>query len=99
MPSAQLFEAAGLARLPLLPFTAAFFAGRIVSYTIYGLTAKTIRATSLGEVLREAISSPLGIALQVAMLGALVLLARIDWSKHLPSRDPKTGERAGEDHT
>ena len=99
VPSAQLFEAAGLARLPLLPFTAAFFAGRIVSYTIYGLTAKTIRATSLGEVLREAISSPLGIALQVAMLGALVLLARIDWSKHLPSRDPKTGERAGEDHT
>ena len=99
VPSAQLFEAAGLARLPLLPFTAAFFAGRIVSYTIYGLTAKTIRATSLGEVLREAISSPLGIALQVAMLGALVLLARIDWSKPLPSRDPSTGERAGEDHT
>ncbi|WP_010408629.1 hypothetical protein [Citromicrobium sp. JLT1363] len=97
VPSAQLFEAAGLARLPLLPFTAAFFAGRIVSYSIYGLTAKTIRATSLGDVLREAVSSPLGIALQVAMLGALVLLARIDWSKHLPSRGQRGGERAGED--
>ena len=97
VPSAQLFEAAGLARLPLLPFTAAFFAGRIVSYSIYGLTAKTIRATSLGDVLREAVSSPLGIALQVAMLGALVLLARIDWSKHLPSRGQRVGERAGED--
>ncbi|MBB3034945.1 hypothetical protein [Alteriqipengyuania lutimaris] len=97
VPSAQLFEAAGLARLPLLPFTAAFFAGRIVSYTVYGLTAKTIRATSMGDVVREAISSPLGIALQVAMLGALVLLARIDWRKHLTPRDPSAEERAGED--
>ena len=83
VPSAQLFEAAGLARLKLLPFTAAFFAGRVVSYTIYGLTAQGIRSTSMGEVLREELSSPLGIALQVAMLGALVLLARIDWSRRL----------------
>src|SRR4051812_43879413 len=37
LPSAQLFEAAGLAGVRLLPFTAAFFAGRLVSYTIYGL--------------------------------------------------------------
>ena len=93
LPSAQLFEAAGLARLPLLPFTAAFFAGRIVSYSIYGLTAQTIRSTSLGDVLREEIGSPLGIALQIAMLAGLVLLARIDWRKHLTPRD----ERAGED--
>ena len=83
VPSAQLFEAAGLARLRLLPFTAAFFAGRVASYTIYGLTAKSIGSTSMGEVLREGISSPLGIAVQVAMLGALVLLARVDWSKRL----------------
>ena len=83
LPSAQLFEAAGLARLPLLPFTAAFFAGRIVSYSIYGLTAQTIRSTSFGDVVREEIASPLGIAVQVVMLGALVLLARIDWRKHL----------------
>lgn len=97
LPSAQLFEAAGLARLPLLPFTAAFFAGRIVSYSIYGFTAQTIRSTSMGDVLREEIASPLGIALQVAMLGAVVLLAKIDWRKHLTSRDRNAAERAGED--
>ncbi|MBX7494007.1 hypothetical protein K3163_12400 [Qipengyuania sp. 1NDW9] len=83
VPSAQLFEAAGLTRLRLLPFTAAFFAGRIVSYSIYGYTAQGVRSTSMGEVLREELSSPLGIAIQVAMLAALVLLARIDWRKRL----------------
>ncbi|GFZ98203.1 hypothetical protein GCM10010923_02910 [Blastomonas marina] len=83
VPSAQLFEAAGLARLPLLPFTVAFFAGRIVSYSIYGLTARELGSTDMGEVLREELTSPLGIALQVAMLVALVLLARIDWRKRL----------------
>lgn len=89
VPSAQLFEAAGLAKLRLLPFTAAFFAGRLVSYTIYGLTAQGIRSTSLGEVLREELSSPLGIAIQVAMLAALVLLARIDWRKRLGLEDDR----------
>ena len=81
VPSAQLFEAAGLTRLRLLPFTAAFFAGRIVSYSIYGYTAQVIRSTNMGEVLREGLGSPFGIAIQVAMLAALVLLARIDWRK------------------
>ena len=87
VPSAQLFEAAGLARLPLLRFTAAFFIGRIVSYSIYGITARSIRSTSMGEVLREELSSPLGIAIQLAMLAALVLLARIDWRKLLGMED------------
>ncbi|MEO1967100.1 MAG: VTT domain-containing protein [Sphingomonadaceae bacterium] len=87
VPSAQLFEAAGLARLPLLRFTAAFFIGRIVSYSIYGITARSIRSTSMGEVLREELSSPLGIAIQLAMLAALVLLARIDWRTLLGMED------------
>jgi uncharacterized membrane protein YdjX (TVP38/TMEM64 family) len=83
VPSAQLFEAAGLACIRLLPFTAAFFAGRLVSYSVYALAAKGISATSLGEAFRDELTSPLGIALQVAMLGCLVLLARIDWRKRL----------------
>ncbi|MBD59960.1 MAG: hypothetical protein CL808_07565 [Citromicrobium sp.] len=94
LPSAQLFEAAGLARLPLLPFTAAFFAGRFVSYTIYGLTAQTIRSTSMGEVLREEFASPLGIAVQVVMLGGLVLLTKIDWRKHLARYGEENGENS-----
>jgi uncharacterized membrane protein YdjX (TVP38/TMEM64 family) len=83
VPSAQLFEAAGLAGVRLLPFTLAFFLGRTVSYSIYVLTASGLKATSLGDTIRDAITSPWGIALQVAMLIGLVLFARIDWAKWL----------------
>jgi hypothetical protein len=34
LPSAQLFEAAGLARVRLRHLVAAFFVGRLVSYSI-----------------------------------------------------------------
>jgi uncharacterized membrane protein YdjX (TVP38/TMEM64 family) len=83
VPSAQLFEAAGLAGVRLLPFTLAFFVGRTISYSIYVFTAAGLRATSLGDTFKEAITSPWGIALQVAMLIGLVLFARIDWAKWL----------------
>jgi len=83
LASAQLFEAAGLARIRLLPFTAAFFAGRIVSYSIYGAGAKGIQHTSLGDAFRDSLTSPIGIALQVVMLGLLVLLMKVDWEKRL----------------
>jgi uncharacterized membrane protein YdjX (TVP38/TMEM64 family) len=82
VPSAQLFVAAGLLTVPLLPLTAAFFAGRLVSYSIY-VGAASAAKDSLGDVLTDAIGSPLGIALQVAMLGALVLLLRVDWAARL----------------
>lgn len=78
VPSAQLFVAAGLLTVPLLPLTAAFFAGRLVSYTLY-VTAASAAKESLGEVLGDAIGSPVGIALQLAFLAGLVLLLRIDW--------------------
>jgi uncharacterized membrane protein YdjX (TVP38/TMEM64 family) len=83
VPSAQLFEAAGLAGVRLLPFTAAFFVGRTVSYSIYVLTAAEVRETSLGETFRNALTSPLGIVIQLAMIVALVAFARIDWAKRL----------------
>ena len=83
VPSAQLFEAAGLTGVRLLPFTAAFFAGRLVSYSIYAFTAQHIRESSIGDAFRNALTQPLGIAVQVAMLVGLVLLARIDWEKWL----------------
>ncbi len=83
VPSAQLFEAAGLAGVRLLPFTLAFFLGRTVSYSIYVFTASGLKATSLGDSFREALTSPWGIALQVIMLIGLVLFARIDWAKWL----------------
>jgi membrane protein YqaA with SNARE-associated domain len=78
VPSAQLFVAAGLLTVPLVPLTAAFFAGRLV-YTLY-VTAATAAKDNLGQVLGDAIGSPLGIALQLAMLTGLVLLVRLDWA-------------------
>ena len=86
LPSAQLFEAAGLTGVKLLPFTLAFFAGRLVSYAIYAGSAKAIGDLTLGDAFREALASPLGVGLQLIMLAALVALAKVDWSKVLSGR-------------
>lgn len=83
LPSAQLFEAAGLAKVPLLGFTAAFFAGRAISYTLYLLTSRSIEATSLGATFRQTITSPVGIIMQIAMIALLIGFTRIDWAKHM----------------
>ena len=82
VPSAQLFIAAGLLTVPLLPLTAVFFAGRLVSYSLYVAGASAAKG-SLGDVLTDAIGSPIGIALQVVFLAGLVLLLRVDWAARL----------------
>ena len=76
-PSAQLFVAAGLLSVPLVPLTAAFFAGRLVSYSLY-VGAASAAEESLGPVLTDAFASPLGVALQILMLAGLVALVRVD---------------------
>lgn len=83
VPSAQLFEAAGLAKVRLLAFTAAFFIGRLVSYSLYGFSAEQLKRSSLGSVISENLSSPIAILIEVVMIGALVALTRIDWQKYL----------------
>lgn len=85
VPSAQLFEAAGLAKVRLLRFTLAFFFGRVVSYSIYGLTANRIAQSSFGEAFRESFSSPVGLAIQLAMIALLIGFTQIDWRKFLSS--------------
>jgi len=89
LPSAQLFEAAGLMSVRLLPLTAAFFAGRTVSYTIYASTADMVSETDTGQVLLSSLTSPWGVALQVAMIGVVVLLGRVDW-RHVGRDRPAT---------
>ncbi|MEG3170342.1 hypothetical protein U1737_19315 [Sphingomonas sp. LB3N6] len=83
LPSAQLFEAAGLARVRLAGFTGAFFAGRMVSYSIYAVTAKGMQRTSMGDQFLKTFTSPASIAIQVFMIAALVVLTRVDWQKRL----------------
>lgn len=73
VPSGQLFTAAGLMTVPLAPLTAAFFSGRLVSYSIY-VSVATIAERNLGAVALDSLTSPLGLALQIAMLVALAVL-------------------------
>lgn len=88
LPSAQLFEAAGLMRVRLLPFTAAFFVGRIGAYFIYAAGAARIRETSMGDAFRDALTEPLAIGLQLVLLAMLVGLTRVDWRRWLPEGKP-----------
>lgn len=82
---------AGLLTVPLLPLTAAFFCGRVVSYAIYvGAAAAT--SQGLGTIVKDTFSSPVGVAGQLAMLGLLVLLVRVDWSKRLRGRAAGRGK-------
>jgi len=80
VPSAQLFEAAGLMTVRLLPITAAFFVGRTISYALYVGGAHKMSQTGTGKVLLSSLTSPWGIGLEVLMLVGLVLLARVDWA-------------------
>lgn len=73
VPSAQLFMAAGLLDLPLRGFTAAFFAGRVVSYAGY-VTAATLVARSYGDIATESLRSPLAVVVQLALLALVAAL-------------------------
>jgi membrane protein YqaA with SNARE-associated domain len=73
LPSGQLFVAAGLMTVPLVPLTAAFFAGRLVSYSLY-VAAASVAERNLGSVAIDSLTSPVGMALQLAMLAGLAAL-------------------------
>jgi membrane protein YqaA with SNARE-associated domain len=85
VPSAQLFVAAGLLEVRLLALTAAFFAGRLVSYSLY-VGGASLAKHSLEHTLTGAFSSWWGITLQVLMLAGLVALVRVDWAAVLGRR-------------
>lgn len=84
LPSAQLFEAAALADLPLVPIVAAFTAGRIVTYSLY-LGGATAAEKSFGDTFRKALTSPYAIGIELLVVIVIVLLARVDWAKRLHS--------------
>ena len=85
LPSAQLFEAAGLMRMNLVRLTLAFFSGRIVTYSIYAGIASRFKSTSLGEVITQALKSPYAWAIQLFSIALIYLIAKIDWRKRLKS--------------
>ncbi|GAB2727904.1 hypothetical protein [Nocardia thraciensis] len=88
LPSAQMFEAAGLLGVRLLPITAAHVLGRLVSFSFY-LAATTVAERNLSATFIDSLTSPYGVALQIALVIAIVLLARVDWTKYLPGTGPR----------
>jgi hypothetical protein len=71
--------------LDLALFTAAFFVGRLVGYSIY-VSVAVLADRHLGNVLSRVSGSPWSIALQVVLLGALWLLPFINWRSVLKRR-------------
>jgi uncharacterized membrane protein YdjX (TVP38/TMEM64 family) len=85
-PSAQLFEAAGLMGVRLLPLTVAFFSGRIVTYNFYVFGASELKAHGIVELITKEFTSVWAILFQLVMIGSVLLLTRIDWKKFLPTK-------------
>jgi uncharacterized membrane protein YdjX (TVP38/TMEM64 family) len=86
LPSAQLFEAAGLMGVRLLPLTLAFFSGRIVTYNFYVFGASELKAHGIGELITKEFRSVWAILFQLIMIGSVVLLTRINWKRFLPTK-------------
>jgi uncharacterized membrane protein YdjX (TVP38/TMEM64 family) len=78
LPSAQLFEAAGLARIPLRSLLAAFFVGRLVSYSIY-VGGASAAHQSLSRLFSKGLLSPQAIATELIGVLLLIAVVLIDW--------------------
>lgn len=83
LSSAPLFEAAGLTKsVPLVPVTAAFFCGRLVTYSLYVGGASAAEA-SLGSALQESFTSAWAIAIQIGLVGLIAAFVMIPWARIL----------------
>lgn len=94
LPSAQLFEAAGLMRLALRPLAIAFLVGRVVSYSIYAGAATAVDR-SYGDAFRDSLTSWPSLVLQGGLLVLLWQLGRVDWVARLArtgTKVPATGD-------
>ena len=87
LPSAQLFEAAGLMQMNLKRLTLAFFSGRIFTYSFYATGASTLKTTDFGKVITDALRSPYAIALEIGSIALIWLIAKIDWKRFIKPAD------------
>jgi hypothetical protein len=78
VPSAQMFEAAGFARIRLAPLLGAFFVGRLVSYSLY-VGAASAAHQSVAKLFRRGFTSPQAIAIQLIAIAVLVVIVKVDW--------------------
>ena len=86
LPSAQLFEAAGLIGARLMPLTIAFFSGRIFTYSFYVAGASQLKAKGIGELITEQFSSVWAILFQLAMILGVYGLSKINWNAKSTSK-------------
>lgn len=96
IPSASLFIGAGVTGMRLGRLTVAFFAGRIVSYSIY-VSISSAAEKDIRSTLERGLGSPWSIALQIVMLALVVALVLTPWSRllarFLPTNTaPRTGD-------
>ena len=70
--------------IAIRPLVLAFAAGRLVTYSVTVTGANAVAESSFGEVLLASITSPAAIAIQIAMIAALVILGNIKWKPHSP---------------
>ena len=80
LPSAQMFEAAGLARVRLRPLLGAFFLGRLVSYSLY-VGAASAAHDSLSRLFDKGLFSPEAIVTQLSGIAVLIAIVFIDWPR------------------
>jgi membrane protein YqaA with SNARE-associated domain len=80
LPSAQLFVAAGLLELPIRTVSVAFFAGRLVTYSLY-IGAATLATKQFGAVVGNIFGSPWSIALQLVLVALVCALPLVDWRR------------------
>jgi hypothetical protein len=82
-PSNYLFIAYGLTTLPLWLAAVPFFIGRCVSYSFFVFTASEVsQRLSLEATEAQPYFGAYFVVSQLLLLGAVVVLARIDW-RHL----------------
>jgi hypothetical protein len=95
LPSAQLFETAGLIGVALVPLTAVFFVGRLVSYGLY-VGGSAAAKTGAGRPVTSSFTSPWAISFQLLLLLGLVGRSRIDWAgMHQRHEDRRNARSAG----
>ena len=80
IPSNHLFIAAGLARAPLGPILLVFGVARGLSYLVW-VSAASVAATSLRDVLTPRFGNGAAIAVQLVGFALLIALMQVDWRK------------------
>lgn len=86
LPSTPLFEAAGLTeKVRLVPVTLAFFAGRLVTYSLYVGGASAAEKT-LGTAIQDRFTSAWAIAIQLALVALVAIFVMIPWAKVLKTK-------------